>query len=171
MLETARNAVNELPGKYLHRVRTDRGDQTERQILALEAIASSLSQGAAQPEASCRVMTYDEAAVVLKISPDLLGKMVADGRLRQGRHFIRIGTNVRFVSNLVVLIFEDQLSLEDATSTQTVADALSEESTSSAIAQVQKDSFQIKLPKNQNPSRTASKNRAGLDIDRARRAS
>lgn len=173
MLETASNsapAVYELPDAHQRRVRSDRGDQAERQILALETIAASLCQLAAPQKPSCQVMTYEEAEIALNVSEDLLGKMVKDGRLRQGRHFIKIGANVRFVSNLVELIFEDQLDLEESALTPAAEEPQSRESTPIARVQNLKNGHQIELSK-QNPCRAASKNRAGLDIDRAKRAS
>jgi hypothetical protein len=58
-------------------------------------------------------MIYAEAAIALRVSEKLLEAMVGDGRLKLGRHYVKVGSNVRFKRNLVDLIFEDQLSMDD----------------------------------------------------------
>lgn len=160
---------HEMPGTHQNRTRPDFGDQAERQALALEMIATSLSRIAAPQKPSCQVLTYEDAAIALNVSIDLLGKMVADGRLKQGRHYIKIGANVRFVSNLVELIFEDQLDLDEATLAPAAEEPQPREPTPITQVQRLKNGHQSKLSM-QYQSRVASKNRAGLDFGRSGRA-
>ena len=101
----------------IHRIRSDHADFSGRQVVALEFIATNLAQiiearvnpAPITPE----TMIYAEAAIALRVSEKLLEAMVGDGRLKLGRHYVKVGSNVRFKRNLVDLIFEDQRSIND----------------------------------------------------------
>jgi hypothetical protein len=101
-------------------------------------------------------MTYEQVAIVLNVGTSLLEKMVNDGRFRQGRHFIRMGTNVRFVKNLVALICEDQLNLEETL-------------TAEPETKVSK-SRQAKRPEPQQPRKSQRNNPSGFAFGYADRA-
>jgi hypothetical protein len=112
------------PSQKVSRVRPDRGGHLERQVAALEAIAETVKQLVSVQSESKHIapqtMSYEEAAIVTGISESTLEKMVANGILKKGRHYIKGSASkndkrapVLFALNLLELIFEDQLSLEE----------------------------------------------------------
>ena len=112
------------PPQKVSRVRPDRGGDMERLVTAVEIIAEAAKQlvsvHSVPKHISPQTMSYEDAAVVTGISRKTLEKMVANGILKKGRHYIKGSASekdkcapVLFPLNLLELIFEDQLCLEE----------------------------------------------------------
>ena len=152
------------PSQKVSRVRPDRGEHLERQVAALEALAETVKQLVSVQSESRHIapqtMSYEEAAIVTGISESTLERMVANGILKKGRHYIKGSASkkdkrapVLFPLNLLVLIFEDQLSLEEV---ETVKET--------------PNPGEAKRPQATAPHKTTSKNTSGLDPNYQRRS-